>query len=784
MSMGHNRITRDMIVNDVTAKYPQTTEIFNKFGVDTCCGGVQSIEKTAIACSVNVNNLLNVLNDALPQETTQKVPISQKSASSNKAVKSGTGQNPITRDMIVNDVTAKYPQTTEIFNKYGVDTCCGGVQSIEKTAIACSVDVDNLLNVLNKSLPVEAAREESQTQNKTVKDDKKTPPEGAAAEGLREITGHTTVKEIIKNYPQTKGVFSKYGLLECGGEYGPEEAVYFFAKVHNVDGDNIIRELNDVIQGKEEAPEVPEEDAVTAFANIYEKFIKAAIVIALTTGCVYGAVMLFQMGLQHTLYGVSRVLIETHGHTQIFGWCGLFIMGVSYFVLPRFYATRLYSGKMANLSFVFMITGMLLVFVFRTILPVSDPLFFKILILAGCVLEVTAIVLFLIVAFKTILSAEKQDIEPYEGFIVSGYLWFLVQALLLSGITFYMIKSDMTVIPDALIYPLRHIQIMGFIMCVIFGVLSRTLPVFLGLRAPNPKLHVLIMLAFNFSVLLRAFSEPLKAYFLDVNMPIYYTFNTVYFTSGCLQFLSIMLFFYNLNLLTKPEVDYSGMEIEKGYEKFVLAGIIWLVVAEIAMLIFTFYETATGTPVSHAIMGAYRHAVTVGFITMLIFGYASRIIPISQGIKLYSYTSLLITFVLINIGSILRVIFQPLAVHTGSTHFYWIMGVSGFIESLAILLFGINIWKTLNAGKRGPDEDEVQEKITTVTASTNVHQVITQYPQTIDIFVKRGFVQLKNPVLRRTLARAVNITQAVKIKPTDIDQLLRELNEAIQVKRK
>ncbi|NOG86072.1 MAG: DUF542 domain-containing protein [Planctomycetes bacterium] len=743
---------------------------------------MQSIEKTAIACNVDVDNLIKVLNESLTQDTSQKTPAPQVSGATKKSVPSATRKDTITKDMVVNDVTEKYPQTTEIFNRYGVDTCCGGVQSIEKTAIACNVDVDNLIKELNTSLPEETSSEESGTQNKTVEEAKSAP--AADSGGTQEITENTTVKEIIKCYPETKGVFSKYGLLECGGEYGPDEPVYFFAKVHNVDSDNLIKELNDVAQGKAEAPEVPEEDAVTAFENIHEKFIKAAIVIALTTGCVYGALLLLKMGLQHSLYAVSRVLIETHGHTQIFGWCGLFIMGVSYFVLPRFYATRLYSGMMANLSFVFMIVGMLLIFVFRTILPISDPFFFKILILVGCLLEVLAVVLFLIVAFKTILSAEKQDIEPYEGFIVSGYLWFLVQALLLSGITVYMVKADLTVMPQALVYPLRHIQIMGFITFVIFGVLTRTLPVFLGLRAPDPKLHVLIMLALNFSVLLRAFSEPLKAYFLDINMPAYYTLNTVYFTSGCLQFLSIMLFFYNLNLLTKPEVDYSGMEIEKGYEKFVLAGIIWLVFAEIAMLIFTFYETATGSAVSHAIMGSYRHAVTVGFITMLIFGYASRIIPISKGLKLYSNTSLIITFVLINLGSILRVVFQPLAVHTGSTHFYWIMGVSGVIESLAILLFGINIWKTMNAGKRGLKEDETQEKITTITASTNVHQIITQYPQTIAIFVSKGFTQLKNPVLRRTLARAVNITQAVKIKPTDIDQLLKELNEAIQVKVK
>ena len=698
----------------------------------------------------------------------------------------------ITKDMIVNEVINKYPETDKIFARYGVDMCCGGVQSIEKTAQACNVkNLDELVEALNKAIPEpEPAQSDkpvpeqsSAVEDTAEKEVKETPPppvtETAGSEKLK-ITGTVTVKEIIKNYPQTKGVFSKYGLLECGGEYGPEEAVYFFARVHNVDADCLIKELNDVIQGKAAAPEVSPEDMDTAYENIYEKFIKTAIVIALTTGCVYGAFMLFYMGIQHSLYAVSKVLIETHGHTQIFGWSGLFIMGISYFVLPRFYAVKLYSGRLANLSFFLMVIGILLVFLFRTLLPLSNSSFFRLLIISGCLLEVLAILIFLTVAFKTILSAEKQELETYEGFLISGYLWFLVQALTLTGATFYMLKAGETVLPHILIYPLRHIQVMGFITLVIFGVLSRTLPAFLGLKTPNAKMNLLIMLALNFSVILRATSQPLMAYFVDINLPVYYIFSSLYFISGCLEFVFILLFFYNLNILTKPEVDFSGMEIENSYEKFVWAGILWLIFAEAAMLIFTFSEAA-GTPVSHALIGAYRHAVTVGFITMLIFGYASRIIPISQGIKLHSYTLLTKIFILINIGCAMRVIFQPVAVHTGSTPAFMLMGISGFIESIAILLFGINIWKTISKGKRqGSKGDEVHNEIAAVTASTNVYHLIKQHPQTIDVLISKGFTQLKNPILRNTLTRAINIGQATKINPTDLGRLLIDLNESLK----
>ncbi len=686
----------------------------------------------------------------------------------------------ITKDMIVNDVVNKYPKTNEIFTKYGVDTCCGGIQSIEKTAAACNVNLDEVLKTLNDVIPkpeteqIKADEKAKVTTAPTVADTSEPGMEG-------EITGNTTVKDIIKNNPETKGVFAKYGLLECGGEYGPEEAIYFFARVHNVDPDSLIKELNDVVCGKVAAPEVDADEAESAYENIYEKFIKTAIVIALSTGCVYGALILFYMGIRHSLYSVPKVLIETHGHTQIFGWCGLFIMGVSYFVLPRFYAVRIYSGRLANLSFYFMITGIFLVFTYRTLLPLNNHCFFKILIILGCFLEVIAVLMFLIVAVKTVLSAEKQELETYETFLFSGYLWFLIVTLAHTGIILYMLNIDSTVLPHAAIYPLRHIQVMGFITLVIFGVLSRTLPAFLGLKTPNPKVNMIIVFMLNASVLVRAISQPLMTYYADVNLPFYYVFNTLYFSSGCVELLSILLFLYNLNILSKPEVDFSGMEIEKSYEKFIWAGIFWLIFAEIGMIVFTVQESFTGVPVSHALIGSYRHAVTVGFITMMIFGFASRVIPISQGIKLHSYSSLTTTFILINSGSALRVVFQPIAVHTGSVPSYLVMGISGLIESVAILLFGINIWKTISDGKRqGSEEGDVSDRLTSVTASTNVYQLIKQYPQAVDILVSKGFTQLKNPILRNTMTRAVNLGQATKMHDTDLDQLLKELNESLK----
>jgi regulator of cell morphogenesis and NO signaling len=61
----------------------------------------------------------------------------------------------ITKDMIINDVIQKYPKTITVFSKFKVDSCCGGGVSIEKTAGMSGVDIDSLLQALNKAAVAE-----------------------------------------------------------------------------------------------------------------------------------------------------------------------------------------------------------------------------------------------------------------------------------------------------------------------------------------------------------------------------------------------------------------------------------------------------------------------------------------------------------------------------------------------------------------------------------------------------------------------------------------------------
>jgi hypothetical protein len=64
-----------------------------------------------------------------------------------------------------------------------------------------------------------------------------------------------------------------------------------------------------------------------------------------------------------------------------------------------------------------------------------------------------------------------------------------------------------------------------------------------------------------------------------------------------------------------------------------------------------------------------------------------------------------------------------------------------------------------------------------ITGNTTVREILSRYPQSLEIFVRLGFTPLRNPVLRNTLARVITIEQACRRENIDMSNLLRELEQ-------
>src|SRR5262249_19122721 len=81
---------------------------------------------------------------------------------------------------------------------------------------------------------------------------------------------------------------------------------------------------------------------------------------------------------------------------------------------------------------------------------------------------------------------------------------------------------------------------------------------------------------------------------------------------------------------------------------------------------------------SHAYYGATRHAITVGFVSLMIVGVASRVVPTLNGLDTRRLTSLWGPFVLLNVGCGLRVVSQTLTDIVPSA--FPAAGISGLFE--------------------------------------------------------------------------------------------------------
>jgi len=166
----------------------------------------------------------------------------------------------------------------------------------------------------------------------------------------------------------------------------------------------------------------------------------------------------------------------------------------------------------------------------------------------------------------------------------------------------------------------------------------------------------------------------------------------------------------------------------------------------------------------------------------MIVGVSSKVVPTLSGVDVRRANSLWPTFVLLNLGNLTRVSFQIATDFSPSA--YTVMGVSGFIEVLGLTLWAYELFANMRVGKKLAKESiATNSQHLDITSNTKVGEVLNRYPESLEIFVRRGFPLLRNPVLRKTMARAITIEQACRREGVDLAGLLTELRQLAEVDR-
>lgn len=585
------------------------------------------------------------------------------------------------------------------------------------------------------------------------------------------ITQDLLLPELFRSYPETRKVCDRYGLRGCGGPSGPHESIRFFARAHGVDEPALLRELQQAAAAPQSLPggaatarETPE-----IADTIYRRYFLAGIAVVLSAGATWGAWLLWTIGLDGSFRAVSVHAINAHGEAQIFGWVGLFIMGFAYQAFPRIWHTTLIAPRLAVVAFGLMVTGL---FVRTAGITAAESWTSAALVaLAGGLMEIAAASLFagqLLVTFRKSGAA----VEAYVGFVVAALCWFVLSSV------FSVWHSWQTMTAanlDALIWsiatyqaPLRDLQIHGLALTMILGVSVRMLPAIYGLpRIPEGRAW------WTLGLLTTAVIGE-TGLFLVYRWTGNHLIAAGLVPTWAMMTAAVLMISLPWRLWRPmPEPDRTG--------KFVRAAYAWLPASLVMLIMMPFYNHLLGVGFSHAYFGAARHAITVGFISLMIMGMAGKVVPTLNGVDPKSLGSLRGAFLLVNLGCMLRVTTQ---IATDWTRYsYPVIGLSGMLEVTGLAWWGLGLAVVMRRGRfaalvaaRPAGSAPVR-----IEANHRVADVLDWFPRTEEVFLRHGFTALKNAALRRTLARQVTVAQAAALRGVALTVLVDDLNDVVRV---
>lgn len=529
------------------------------------------------------------------------------------------------------------------------------------------------------------------------------------------------VSDVSRQFPQCRPVFEKYGIAGCGGADGPPEPLFIFAAAHRVPLPELVGELNKAIRGEWKAERQPVSTELES-EQLYKQFIFAALAVALAAGFGLGLVNLLRICFSQSYYAVAGTLKQFHGHAQIFGWAGLFIMGVAYHAVPRMKMQTLRPLWAAKASLWLMVAGLAV--------RITGWWF-------SAVLELAGIGMFVWLIAGAVLRSEQKR-ETYEKFIWASVAWFLVLGIWNVWILW---KG----IPALHLALWIHVAFFGFIANMIFGFSLRVLPHFMELRESKTWAANLAFVAWNGAILLR------------------YPIESLAWKASWLEAAAIVLFVYALGVFAKRRTKIEIKGVDNAFSWFIRLGYAWLIMTALVPFHADLFRlSASG-----------RHTFAVGFTTPVILGVAYRVLPIFNGVNLWSNRLMRVSFWHLAAGSTLSFAMAFNKVYETPQSYAW-SGIAGLLVFAAVVMFAMNIVLTLRT------RAEKFTRGSMVKPTTRVTELLEVHPEIRPALIHGGLAGLA--AMKHNPPRFVTIEFAARRHGIDPAPLIHTLNERLTMK--
>jgi len=400
-------------------------------------------------------------------------------------------------------------------------------------------------------------------------------------------------------------------------------------------------------------------------------------------GTLLGFSNLMAISAHHGSASLPAAWMEGHGHAQMFGWIGSFILGIGFYSQPARGRSVL---RIPLACFTLWTVGVALRWLanicawhWRALFPAS----------AG--FELIAVLLFLSAASHHKLpesvqgTCEKPTIEPWMASVLLGTVG-LTATVIFNFVECLRLALRGTLLSFSHALDQKYLVLMGwgFVVPVVWGFSARWLPTFLAIPKPDaPKLR--LSLALNLLGVLCGVTGWTCA-------------------ATILLACSAIVIGLALHLAQQPLGSAKIQGIHPSFPSFVRIAYVWLAIAGCVSIWAAFGDQHGG------VWGASRHALTVGFAATMVFSIGPRILPHFAGVRAI-FSKRFLSLLLLQTGCLLRVTSEPLA-YEGLLPLAWnVLPVSGVLELSAVLLFAANITLTLLLGTSVFAEDSQRKHI-------------------------------------------------------------------------
>lgn len=399
---------------------------------------------------------------------------------------------------------------------------------------------------------------------------------------------------------------------------------------------------------------------------LVEAFLITGLLFMLLPGTFLGVRNLIGISHRQALNALSPAWLQAHGQAQVFGWIGSFILGIGFYSLTKMQSTRAFPARRGWTAWFLWTAGVTLRWAggvtgweWRWVLPASG------------LFELCGFLVFFLVVRRHRPAGGKSGKATWMVLVMLATIVFLLTLVINAvALTKLALAGTAPALPHRLDLQLVTMAVWGVLVPTIWGFNARWLPIFAGFAEPNSR-------------------SLLTAYGLSL-LGVALVFLNLWGISAAFLIASAACAIYGLRVWRSAVQPAKVHNIHRSFPTFLRLAYVWLAISTLLTLLAALEDRSGG------LWGASRHAITVGYVAVMVFAIGQRILPAFCGMRiLWSPGLMFWSLTLLNMGCLLRVSMEPLAYELDLAYAWKLLPVSAVIELAAVTLFALNLIATL-----------------------------------------------------------------------------------------